>query len=55
MLDGDFSEGINASQYQKVAKVSSATATRHLNALIEHGCLVKSGSGGRSTRYLLPK
>ena len=55
MLDGDFSEGINASHYQKVAKVSSATATRHLNALIEHGCLVKSGSGGRSTRYLLPE
>ncbi|CAK3769837.1 putative homolog (Mex01) [Vibrio crassostreae] len=55
MLDGDFSKGINASQYQKVAKVSSATATRHLSALIGHGCLVKSGSGGRSTRYLLPK
>jgi len=54
MLDGDFPEGINASQYHKVTKVSKPTATRHLAALVEQGCLVKSG-GGRSTRYLLVK
>lgn len=53
MLDGDFAQGINASQYQKVAKVSRATATRHLSALVEVQCLEKSQSGGRSTRYLL--
>lgn len=53
MLDGAFDMGINASQYQKVAKVSRATATRHLSALINLGCLVKTGAGGRSTRYVL--
>lgn len=54
MLDGDFELGINASQYQKVTKVSRATATRHLAHLVDVGCLVKSTAGGRSTRYLLP-
>ncbi|OCP68350.1 Fic family protein [Vibrio parahaemolyticus] len=53
MLDGDFPDGINTSQYAKVAKVSKPTATRHLAALVELRCLVKSGAGGRSTRYLL--
>jgi len=53
MLDGDFPDGINTSQYHKVAKVSKPTATRHLAALVELGCLVKSGAGGRSTRYHL--
>lgn len=54
MLDGDFVDGINTSQYHKVAKVSKPTATRHLTALLEQGCLIKSGAG-RSTRYLLAK
>lgn len=54
MLDGDFTDGINTSQYHKVAKVSKPTATRHLATLVELGCLVKSG-GGRSTRYQLVK
>lgn len=53
MLDGDFPDGINTSQYHKVAKVSKPTATRHLGALVKLGCLVKSGAGGRSTRYHL--
>lgn len=52
MLDGDFSDGINTSQYHKVAKVSKPTATRHLVALVAEKCLVKSGAG-RSTRYKL--
>ncbi len=54
MLDGDFADGISTSQYHKVAKVSKPTATRHLIALVEYNCLVKSGVG-RSTRYLLSK
>lgn len=54
MLDGGFIQGINATQYQRVAKVSKATATRHLAALVAQGCLVKSASGGRSQRYFLP-
>ena len=53
LLDGDFELGINSSQYQKVTKVSRATATRHLAQLTALGCLVKTGAGGRSTRYKL--
>ncbi len=54
MLDGGengFLQGISASQYQKVAKVSKATATRHLVDLLEKGCLEKMPGGGRNTRY----
>ncbi|OBT16291.1 cell filamentation protein Fic [Vibrio sp. UCD-FRSSP16_10] len=54
MLDGDFPDGINTSQYHKVTKVSKPTATRHLAALVENNGLVKSGVG-RSTRYRLRK
>ena len=57
LLDGGergFAHGISASQYQKVAKVSKATATRHLVGLVEKGCLVKLPGGGRSTRYQVP-
>lgn len=54
LLDGGengFEHGISASQYQKVAKVSRATATRHLTDLLEKGCIVKLDGGGRNTRY----
>lgn len=54
LLDGGergFEQGISASQYQKVAKVSKATATRHLADLLEKGCIDKLPGGGRSTRY----
>lgn len=60
LLDGDvlvdkpgagFDAGISAAQYQAVAKVSKATATRHLSDLLEKGCLEKLPGGGRSTRY----
>ncbi|WP_312979645.1 Fic family protein [Atlantibacter sp.] len=54
LLDGGesgFDEGISASQYQKVAKVSKATATRHLAQLVEKGLLEKLPGGGRNTRY----
>lgn len=53
LLDGDFNEGISNSQYGKVAKVSPATASRHLAKLVEMGCLVKTDAGGRSTRYVI--
>jgi len=53
LLDGDFSDGISNSQYGKVAKVSPATASRHLAQLVEMGCLVKTSAGGRSTRYVI--
>ena len=57
LLDGDqaerggFAECISAAQYQAVAKVSKATATRHLADLVAKGCLVKLPGGGRNTRY----
>lgn len=54
LLDGGergFKDGINAAQYQAVAKVSKATATRHLADLLEKGCLRRLPGGGRSTRY----
>ncbi|MGA2654709.1 MAG: Fic family protein [Gammaproteobacteria bacterium] len=46
-----FPQGINATQYQKIAKVSKATATRHLSDLLQKKCIEKLQSGGRSTRY----
>ena len=54
LLDGGergFEDGISAAQYQSVAKVSKATATRHLAELLEKGCLKRLPGGGRSTRY----
>lgn len=51
--DGEsgFENGISAAQYQAVAKVSKATATRHLSDLLEKGCIIRLPGGGRSTRY----
>lgn len=49
--DAGFAGGISAAQYQAVAKVSKATATRHLADLLVKGCLLKLPGGGRSTRY----
>ncbi|VEF13074.1 filamentation induced by cAMP protein Fic [Pseudomonas fluorescens] len=54
LLDGGergFEQGVSAGQYQAVAKVSKATATRHLAQLLEKGCLQRLPGGGRSTRY----
>ncbi len=54
LLDGGergFDHGISAAQYQAVAKVSKATATRHLTELLNKGCLQRLPGGGRSTRY----
>ncbi len=58
LLDGGgkgFEQGISASQYQKVAKVSKATATRHLADLLTKGCVEKLAGGGRNTRYKITK
>lgn len=54
LLDGgdhDFPLGISASQYQAVARVSKATATRHLADLLDKGLIERLPGGGRSTRY----
>lgn len=58
LLDGGergFEDGISAAQYQSVAKVSKATATRHLADLLEKNCLIRLPSGGRSTRYQIKR
>lgn len=49
----DFPLGISASQYQSVAGVSKATATRHLVELLSWNVLYKLEGGGRNTRYIL--
>ena len=48
---GGFEGGMNAAKYQRLTKVSKATATRHLSDLLEKNCIVKLEGGGRSTRY----
>ncbi|MBP0601121.1 Fic family protein [Aeromonas sanarellii] len=56
MLDTDdvhSLQSISAGQYQAIAQVSKATATRHLADLLEKNCLEKISAGGRSTRYRL--
>nr|WP_314477999.1 Fic family protein [uncultured Pseudomonas sp.] len=58
LLDGGgrgFEQGISAAQYQAVAKVSKATATRHLSDLLEKGCIERLPGGGRSTRYQIAR
>lgn len=54
MEDGEsvFVGGMNARKYQSIAKVSKATATRHLHDLVVKGILT-SQKGGRSTNYQL--
>ncbi len=49
----EFLDGINASKYGRVGKVSKATSTRELADLVAKNCLVKLPGGGRSTRYTL--
>jgi Fic family protein len=54
LLDGGergFEQGISAAKYQALARVSKATATRHLADLLAKGCLQRLPGGGRSTRY----
>ena len=46
-------EGISAGPYARIARVSSATATRDLAELEARGVLRRGPEGGRSTRYLL--
>lgn len=46
----EFVGGMNAKKYQSITQVSKATATRHLQDLVEKGILV-SQQKGRSTSY----
>lgn len=49
----EFKQGINASKYQSLAKVSKSTATRDLSELVVKGCIIQLPAGGRSTRYTI--
>lgn len=46
-----FRGGLTASKYINLAEVSKATATRHLQDLLDKHCIVKRQGGGRSTSY----
>jgi Fic family protein len=46
-----FEGGLTAGKYQRMAKVSKATATRHITDLLEKQCICKLEGGGRSTHY----
>lgn len=47
----EFVQGISASKYGSLVKVSKATATRELADLLAKQCIYKLPGGGRSTRY----
>jgi Fic family protein len=49
----EFIQGINASKYQSLTKISKATATRDLAELVAKGCLKQLPGGGRSTKYAI--
>jgi Fic family protein len=46
-----FEGKLNARKYMSIAGVVKATATRHLQELLEKSCIAKCEGGGRSTRY----
>jgi Fic family protein len=48
--EGKFVGGMNATKYQSISNVSKATATRHMQDLVEKGIFV-SENEGRSTQY----
>lgn len=52
LLDG-FEGKLTTSKYAKLTKSSQDTALRDIQALVEHGILVRNPAGGRSTSYTL--
>ncbi|MEH6504168.1 MAG: Fic family protein [Cycloclasticus sp.] len=52
LLDG-FEGKLNSSKWGRIAKCSPDTALRDITGLLNHGVLLKSGAGGRSTSYEL--
>jgi len=52
LLDG-FTGYLTTSKWAKIAKCSQDTALRDIQDLIDKGILIKSSSGGRSTKYEL--
>ncbi|NOX67488.1 MAG: Fic family protein [Chlorobi bacterium] len=52
LLEG-FTGNLTTSKWAKIAKCSQDTALRDIQDLIDKGILIKSNSGGRSTKYEL--
>jgi Fic family protein len=52
LLDG-FEGKLNTSKWAKITKVSTDTALRDIQSLVEQGVLEREDSGGRSTSYHL--
>lgn len=49
-----FAGGINNRKYMGLTRTSRATAWRELSDLVDKGCLVPTGKGGRSSAYEIP-
>ncbi len=52
-LLNDFEGNLTTAKWAKMTKTSQDSALRDITDLINNGILVKAGSGGRSTHYLL--
>lgn len=52
LLDG-FEGKLTSTKYAKLTKSSQDTAHRDITYLVDHGILVRSSEGGRSTSYAL--
>lgn len=50
----DFQGNLTTSKYAKLAKCSTDTALRDIQALVSYGALIQNQSRGRSTNYRLP-
>ena len=48
-----FTGNLTTSKWAKITKCSQDTALRDIQDLIDKGILIKSNSGGRSTKYEL--
>jgi Fic family protein len=46
-----FEGGMNARKYASLCDCSRVTASRDLSDLLEKGCIIHRGAGGRSTSY----
>ena len=53
LLLGDVKGNLTTSKWAKLTKCSPDTALRDITALVDHGILVRSAEGGRSTNYSL--
>ena len=52
-LKGDFEGKLTSSKWAKICKVSTDTALRDINDLVEKGVLEREQGGGRSTSYVV--